>query len=88
MKIKGNGENATRLKISLRSVNLRFNHSMVPLNATFMENPVEEPSEVEIIFDDTRELENLISVLESMRVRVYELIGRWDEIRTDTRRTR
>lgn len=85
MKIKGDGENATRLRINLRSVNMRFDHRMVPLNASFIENPVEEPSEVEIIFDDTRELENLISVLESMRNQVYSLIGRWDGIRTDTR---
>lgn len=86
MKIKGNGKNATRLSIKLRSVNMRFNHCMVPLNASFIENPVEEPSEVEIIFDDSRELENFISVLETMRNQVYGLIGRWDGIRTDTRR--
>lgn len=85
MKIKGNGENATRLMINLRSINMRFDHLMAPLNASFIENPVEKPSEVEIIFDDTRELENLISVLESMRNQVYGLIGRWDGIRTDTR---
>lgn len=85
MKIKGDGKNATRLRINLKSVNMRFDHHMIPLNASFMENPVEEPREVEIIFDDTRELENLISVLESMKNQVYDLIGRWNGIRTDTR---
>lgn len=87
MKIKGNGNHAKVIRITHKGAN--FNSRIFVLCSPFADNlDVEKPEEVEIVFDDLYEVENMIDVLLEYRQSCRERIGGWkyERIRESFRR--
>ena len=76
MKIKGNGNHAKVIRITHKGAN--FNSRIFVLCSPFADNlDVEKPEEVEIVFDDLYEVENMIDVLSEYKQSCRERIGGW-----------
>lgn len=74
MKIKGNGNRAKVIRITHKGAN--FNSRIFVSCSPFEDSlDVEKPEEVEIVFDDLYEVENMIDVLLEYKQSCRECIG-------------
>ena len=81
MKIKGNGNHAKVIRITHKGT--RFSSKIFVLCSPFTYNlDTEKPEEVEIVFDDLCEVENMIDVLLEYKQSCREHIGGWKNERT------
>lgn len=66
------------IRLRLLSADMMFRCIIPPNpNEKFLD-PFEEPNETEIIFNDTREIDNLIQMLERFRDECYNHICVWE----------
>ena len=76
MRIIGNKENVDEIMFMHKGRGLKFKCFIKPLNCEQRLN-LKESKGVEIIFDDLREVDSLIDMLERFRKESYEYIGEW-----------
>ena len=77
MKVVGNKENVNQIRLTHKSLNVRFNCFMKPLPYTTDNIDISKPETIEIIFKDSYEIEALIDVLEKFKKECFEFIGEW-----------
>lgn len=83
MKIKGNGNHAKVIRITHKGT--KFGSKIFELCSPFTDNlDTEKPEEVEIVFDDLREVENMIDVLLEYKQSYRERIGVWKNERRNS----
>lgn len=79
MKIRGNGRNVDRLRVTSKSLDIRFDKICKPLNPYDPDAILSEPGCLaEIIFEDSYELDELIDMLERFRDASRGHLGRWE----------
>ena len=76
MKVVGNKENVNQIKLAHKGLNVRFDCYTKPL--PYCNNiDISQPEIIEIIFNDSYEIDNLIHILEKFKKECSEYIGEW-----------
>lgn len=75
MKIVGNKDDINVITLIHKGKNFKFRCSTIPF--PYMDRNLEEDRESEIIFDDLREVDSLIGILERFKKESCEYIGEW-----------
>ncbi len=79
MKILGNEERVNTIELTHGSIDIRFTCFGNPFPYAPRRDLV-EANQVTIVFDDMREIDELISMLEKFRNGCHEYIGEWRRI--------
>ena len=77
MKIQGNGNQINEIKLMLNSIDFKFK-CITELNPCIIERKFEDSNIAKFIFDDSRELDDLIMMLMNFRDKAYGHIGKWE----------
>ena len=76
MKVVGNKEDVNRIELSHKGLNVSFNCSMKPLPYDYNID-ISKPEIIEITFNDSYEIDNLVHILEKFKKECSEYIGEW-----------
>lgn len=77
MKIQGDGNQISEIKLILNSIDFKFKYITEP-NSYVIERKFEDSNIAKFIFDDSRELDDLIMMLMNFRDKAYGHIGKWE----------
>ena len=77
MKVVGNKENVNQIRLTHKGLNVRFNYLMKPLPYVADNIDISKPEIIEITFNDSYEIDNLIHILEKFKKECSEYIGEW-----------
>ena len=76
MKIQGDGNRINEIKLILNSIDFKFKCITEP-NPYVIERLFDDSNIAKFIFDDSRELDDLIMMLMKFRDKAHKQIGEW-----------
>ena len=77
MKIQGDGNQISEIKLILNSIDFKFKYITEP-NSYVIGRIFEDTSMAKFTFDDSRELDDLIMMLMTFRDKARGKIGKWE----------
>ena len=77
MKIQGDGNQISEIKLILNSIDFKFKYIIEP-NSYVIGRIFEDASMAKFTFDDSRELDDLIMMLMTFRDKARGKIGKWE----------
>lgn len=77
MKIQGDGNQIDDIKLTLNSIDFKCRCITEP-NPYVFKNNFEDFNTAKFIFDDSREIDDLIMMLMNFRDKAYGHIGKWE----------
>lgn len=77
MNVVGDKENVNQIRLTHKGLNVRFNCLMKLLPYVADNIDISKPEIIEITFNDSYEIDNLIHILEKFKKECSEYIGEW-----------